>query len=321
MNTKILFRQIEKLIFSFSDRIIMPGIIFFMFLAACNQSQETDEDTIVRSDVMVIYPVEKDTSVFKEYQGITQFTEHLQIRALSTGIISKSLVSVSSRIENNKPLFVIKSREASILSASTPQNSILSGMADTVFSFSSGIIDQVLVQQGDYVQEGDLLATCVKENSMRILVSVPLEENITNFHNKSCEIILPDNKILQGTIGASLPVVNINNQTNQFLVNPVSVNGLAENMYVVVRIKKQSVKNGMFIPKSSVYSNEELTDHWVCLVTQDTIVKTIPVNTGIEIDTLIQIINSPLHFNDQIIYKGGYGLSDSALVNIIQKEK
>jgi len=299
---------------NFAIITVLTSVIF-----ACNQSQQTEEaETIIHSDVMVTQPIEKDTSVFAEYQGVTQFTQHLQVRAQSTGIISKSLVSIGLRIEKNKPLFVIKSREASILNSSVHQDNVLINMADTAFSFSSGIIDQVLVQQGDFVQEGDLLASCVVENSMRILVSVPLEENITTFQNKTCSIVLPDGRNIKGIVGASMPVANINDQTNQFLVNPLSEYSLSENMHVRVQIKKQDIKNGIFVPKTSVYSNEELTHQWILKVINDSIAVKVSVTTGIEIDTLIQVAHSPFLLSDKIIFKGGYGLPDSALVKIIK---
>ena len=85
---------------------IAVGLAILAF--ACKSGQESDPaETITHSDVKVTFPIEKDTSVYTEYQGITQFTQHLQIRAQSTGIVSKSLVFVSSRIEKNYPLFVI----------------------------------------------------------------------------------------------------------------------------------------------------------------------------------------------------------------------
>ena len=59
----------------------------------------------------------------------------------------------------------------------------MSKVADTVFAFSPGIVDQVTVQPGDFVQEGDLLATCVSQQSMRVVVSIPLEEDVTHFQN------------------------------------------------------------------------------------------------------------------------------------------
>jgi len=304
--------------FFLSDRLIKFVIISILVFPACNHVREDGNEIVPHSEVMITQPVKKDTSVFSEYQGITHFMQHVQIRSQLAGIISKSMVSVSSAIKKDDPLFVIKSREASILSESIPQNAVLSRIADTIVSFSSGIIDQVLVQEGDFVQEGDLLATCVSEHSMRILISVPVEENLTEFQNKSCIIQLPDGRDLPGTVGPGLPVASVSDQTKQFIIYPATGAGISENIHVRVCLKKQDIINGMFVPKNSVYSNEELTNHWVFKIIHDTIARKVEVNTGLEVDSFIQITDSSLHYTDHIIFKGGYGLSDSALVNIIQ---
>ncbi len=295
---------------------------FVLGLDSCNQSTADDDpETIVRSDVIVTQPIEKNVSIYKEFQGVTQFTQHLQIRAKSTGIILKSIVWAGKKIQANQPLFIVKSREATILNSSAPNDKILYQMADTVLSFSPGIIDRVLVQQGDFVQEGDLLATSVSEESMRIVVSVPLEENTSVIQNKLFTIVLPDGRYVKGTIGASLPIANNVDQTNQFLVYPESGQGLSENIHVRVKVKKLDIKNGIFVPKSSVYSNEELTKHWVLKVVHDSIAIKVSVNTGVEIDFLVQITNGSLHLTDYVIFKGGYGLPDSAYVNVIHSDE
>ena len=298
-------------------RHIITVIGLSVCLAACNNKLQDEAATSTHTDVKVTHAVEIDTSVYREFQGTTQFIQHLQIRAQTSGIISQSFISVSKRIEVKQPLFVIKSREAVIINSASGKNNILSKMADTVFAFSRGIIDKVIVQPGDFVQEGDLLATLVNEQSMRVVVSVPLEEDISNFRNKACEIIFPNGKVFKGKMGMSLPIANNNDQTNQFLVIPESVSGLSENTHVRVRIKKLDIKNEMFVPKSSVYSNEELTRFWVLKVIHDSIALRVPVTPGVEVDSLVQLINSPLQLSDYIIWQGGYALPDSALVNII----
>ncbi len=288
-------------------------------LNSCTHSSAgNDPVTIVQSDVMVTQPIVKDVTIYKEFQGITLFTRHLQIRAQSTGIISKCFILTGEKIQTGQPLFILKSREATILNSSSRDDKILSQMADTVLSFSSGIIDQVRVQQGDFVQEGDILATSVSEESMRIVVSVPLEENTSVIQNKRCLIILPDGRCINGTSGAFLPIANNNDQTIRFLVYPGSGQGLSENIHVRVKVKNQDIKNGIFVPKSSVYSNEELTKHWVLKVFHDSVAVKVPVYTGVEIDSLIQVTNESLQLTDHVIFKGGYGLPDSAYINVIQ---
>ena len=78
----------------FKEIIILfsvTGIV--LSLNSCiHSTSDNDSETIVKSDVTVTHPIEKDISIYKEFQGITQFAQHLQIRAQSTGIVSKGFI-------------------------------------------------------------------------------------------------------------------------------------------------------------------------------------------------------------------------------------
>ncbi len=297
--------------------IILLAVIVLMGFYGCKQTVADGEtETLVRSDVSITHPIGKDVAIYNDYQGVTQFTQHLQIRAQATGIVLKNFVLTGAKINAKQSLFVIISREAALIHSSTKIGGEYQ-MADTVFSFSSGVIDQVLVQQGDFVQEGDLLATVVSETSMRIVVSIPLEENNSNIRNTDCDIVLPNGNVISGLIGAPLPIANSSEQTSQYLVKPESALGLTENMHVKVRVKSRNILNGVFVPRTSVYSNEELTRFWLLKVNADSMALKVSVVVGEVSDSLIEIIEPTLNLSDNIILKGGYGLRDSALVNII----
>lgn len=309
----------EDLAFKVTKALIAYGIIIGLF--ACGHSHnKTESETTSYPNVSVIHPIQQDFSIYKEFQGTTQFTQHLQIKAQSTGIIVKSFIAIGNKVKTGQPLFVIKSREATLLS-SIVEGEKLSQMADTIVSFSSGIIDQILVQQGDFVQQGDILATSVSKEFMRIVVSVPLEENTIKYQNKPCLILLPDGVKIKGKVGTSLPVANNNDQTNQILVYPETGDELPENVHVRVKIKERDIKNGIFIPNNAVYSNEELTKLWVFKVVHDSIALKTPVKAGVQTDSLVQLIFSNLNLSDTLILNGGYGLPDSARVNIIHRSQ
>jgi len=71
------------------------------------------------------------------------------------------------------------------------------------------------------------------------------------------------------------------------------------------------------VPESAVLGNEEQTSFWVLKLKNDSICIKVPVEKGLEIDSLIQLINSGLQLNDRVISEGGYGLPDSAKVQVI----
>ncbi|MBS2100966.1 efflux RND transporter periplasmic adaptor subunit [Carboxylicivirga linearis] len=294
-------------------------INFLLVFTSCSQfNTDSDSETIIHCDVKTIHPRLKNIDLYREYQGITQFTGHIGIRAKSSGIICSSFVQPGEYVKENQPLFIIKSRESEVLRSSFHGDEVLSQIADTIYSSFEGIIDQVLIQSGDYVQEGDVLAKSVTKESLHVVVSVPVEEDINKIQNNSCSIILPDNRIVCGTIKTMLPIANYNDQTNQFLIYPESEQRWPENVHVKVRIKDKEINKGIFVPVSSVYSNEELTKYWILRVIKDSVAVKVPIQKGIEIDSLIQIISDNISLSDDIVLEGGYGLSDSSYVNIIQ---
>jgi hypothetical protein len=302
----------------------ITGIIKFFIgalllsLSGCKIQNREDESIIKpRSDVMVTCPVIKDAEFIEEFQGITRYIQTIEIRAHVTGIISKVNVSLADKISAKQSLFEIKPRETSLLESAHFSNEFIRSAADTVFAYSPGIINQISVQPGDFVQEGDLLASCVDQNSLRVVVSVPLEIDIAKIENQSCSILFPNGKILSGIIGARLPSANETDQTNAFLIKPDKIFFVPENIHVKVMVKTGNVENGVFLPFGAIYGNEEQSRFWIIKIYNDSIAIRLPVEKGIKVDSLIQVLGKGVSISDRFIYKGGYALSDSALVNII----
>jgi hypothetical protein len=296
---------------------ILTGSLLLFFISCKVQKNGEETDIRPHSDVLVTYPVIKDAEVIEEFQGITRYIQTIEIRAHVTGIISEVNVSLADKVIAKLPLFEIKPRETSLLESSDIKSEFIKSVTDTVFAFSPGIINQINVQPGDFVQEGDLLASCVNQNSLRVVVSVPLEMDVTKIQHQPCSVLFPDNKIFTGSIGPGLPSVNETDQTNAFLIkldgNPL----ISENIHVKVNIKTSKISEGVFLPVDAVYGNEEQNRFWVLKINNDSIAVRVPVIKGIKIDSFVQVLGVDINTSDRIIYKGGYALSDSALVNII----
>jgi hypothetical protein len=293
-------------------------VALILFITGCKVQNRDDEAVIKpRSDVMVTRPVIKDAEFIEEFQGITRYIQTIEIRAHVTGIISKVNVSLAEKISVKQPLFEIKSRETSLLESTHLSSEFIKSAASIVFSYSSGIVSQINVQPGDFVQEGDLLASCVDRHSLRVVVSVPLEMDISKIENQHCSILFPDGKLLSGIVGASLPSANETNQTNALLVTPGKNFPVSENIHVKVIVKTGKVKEGVFLPSGAVYGNEEQSRFWIIKIRNDSIAVRVPVKKGIKVDSLVQVTGTGINISDRFVYKGGYALSDSALVNII----
>ncbi len=299
----------------------IAGFCLLLLLTFCSGKNHGDGTEIIpKSDVQIIHPIINDADVTVDFQGTTRYIQTIQIRAHVTGIISKSFISISDKVSAEQAMFVIKPREATLIESLPVENKFLHSATDTVISFTSGIINQVNVQPGDYVQEGDLLATCVDNQSLRVIVFIPLEMDISELKNKECKVIFPNGKSIIGLIGASLPAANDDDQTNAYLVKLANSQNISENVHVKVNVSMDKVSKGLFVPASAVYSNEELTRHWVLKVANDTLAIRMPIEEGLKKDSQVQIIGKGIDVSDRIVYKGGYALTDSALINIVSSK-
>lgn len=298
------------------------SVCSILLLCGC-QLQNQQDETVIKphSDVTVVSPVVKDAAIIKEFQGITRYIQRIEIRAHVTGIISKVNVTLAERISPGKMLFEIKPRETSLLESTRLASDFIRSAADTVFAFSTGIVNQINVQQGDFVQEGDLLASCLDRQSLRIIVSVPLETDVAEIDDKPCTIIFPDGKLMTGIIGSSLPVANETDQTSEFLIKPDIYYPVPENIRVKVRVKTGILQNGIFLPSEAVYGNEEQSRFWIYKISNDSMVIRVSVVKGITADSMLQILGTGIGLNDMYVLDGGYGLPDSALINIISSGK
>jgi multidrug efflux pump subunit AcrA (membrane-fusion protein) len=293
------------------------GAVFFFLIACRTQNIDKEAGIVSRSDVMVTHPVIKDVGVFEEFQGVTRYMQTIGIRAHVTGIISKVNVSLSDRISAKQCLFEIKPHEAFLLESSNVNNEFIISSTDSVFAYISGIVNQINVQPGDFVQESDLLASCVDQHSLRVIVSVPLETEVMKVQNKPCTALFPDGSILSGTIGTILPTANETSQTNAFYALFEGMSSIPENIHVKVKVLTGSVKDGIFLPTGAVYGNEEQSLFWVLKIKDDTIALRVPVQKGIKDVGLVQVSGTGINISDRFVYDGGYAISDSALVNIV----
>jgi len=296
---------------------ILTWVLLFFFISCSVRINEEESVIKPRVDVMVTHPVVKDVELTEEFQGITRYIQSIGIRAHIKGIITKVNVSLTDKVIEKQPLFEIKPREASLLESAEINSEFIKSSADTVFAFSPGIVSQINVQTGDFVQEGDLLANCIDQRSLRVIVYVPLETNVAKLHNQSCKVYLPNGNIFTGIIGASLPSVNETDQTSAFLVKLNSNVQLAENIHVKIKIKTGKVKDGIFLPNTAIYGNEEQNHFWILKIQNDSIAVRIPVQKGIIDDNLVQVSGIGINVYNRFLYKGGYALPDSALVNIV----
>lgn len=296
------------------------GVFLFALIASCTNKQPKNKNFInTKSDVEVVNPIVKNLNVWQTFQGVTKYLNTSTIKSPITGIIQKVNVSVGQNVEKNTLLFTIKPKELAALEQSNLDKNLINIAPVTIKAHQSNFITGVNFQVGDYVQEGDVLATNVKKSSLVVIAYIPF--NVEVKQNVSCEIKLSDNIVIKGIIEKKLTQADLYNQKQPYVVRIKDFKFLAENINVTARLLNREIKDGLFVPKKALFANEEETNFWVMKMINDTTSVKHPVKIGFQNDSLIEIFDKSLNARDKIITNGGYGLSDTAFVHIVAPKK
>ncbi|MFA9392506.1 MAG: efflux RND transporter periplasmic adaptor subunit [Prolixibacteraceae bacterium] len=304
-----------------SPVIILLFLFSGMLFSQCKSHQNQEEESIVsRSDVKLTQAVLMDVDLNETFTGTTRYLQNGTIRAPFSGIITEVNIGLNQKFTPKQELFQLQARESAVLESSSLASGLKPMSNQSITSASSGIVSVLFVRKGDFVQEGDVLANFIDQNSLRVLLSVPLENSNLVHKGLSCKLLLPAGTTQDGSIESVAPAANETDQTLTLIVKISKPIDLVENMQLKVRVKTGTITNGIFLPANAIYGNEELSRFWVLKLVNDSLAVQLPIEKGAENDGLIQIVRPEIQVNELFISSGGYGLPDSSLVNILPNE-
>jgi biotin carboxyl carrier protein len=294
--------------------------ILGLFLASCSRTvkkENEDESESVTPVTITHISFEAMTDYF-ELNANSIFQKKNIIRSTTTGIIQNIGINLGDNVSIGEVLFTVVTKEALALRGKT-------SISDTSFHFKgelkikasqSGTVNSIAHQLGDFVQEGDELATIAEQNSLVFLLQAPYE--LANFAKQgtTCKIILPDNKTIDGVIGSILPAMDMQAQTVTLVVKPINSENIPENLIAKIRIAKSTKKRSATLPEDAVLTDETQTSFWVMKLMNDTIAIKVPIVKGIEANGMIEILQPEFLETDKILLTGNYGLEDTAKVKI-----
>ena len=296
--------------------------LLIIFLSACT-SKKND---VVETDVSAGTPVTV-TSISKDL-----LTETIELNATSSFLLKTMVKSVANGYLQNVKIkqgdFVTKGQV--LMSVITKEAQIIGtniNKLDTSFHFKgeinivapgSGYISQLNFQSGDYVQDGEQIASISDEKSFAFILDLPYELTPLLKSNKNVKLMLPDSSFLNGTIERPMPTVDATSQTQSYLISVSSNKMIPENLVAKVFLIKSSKQNAISILKSAVLTDETQSSFWVMKLMNDTTAVKILIQKGIETADKVEIISPQLTDADKILVTGNYGLADTALV-IIKK--
>jgi multidrug efflux pump subunit AcrA (membrane-fusion protein) len=302
---------------------ILQYFLFFWIAAVACRSKTVEEVTTEEEQETVtpvtITSVSTEPMVeYIELNATSTFLQNAFIKANANGYITSVNAQVGNLVSAGQNVFVLKTKEAQSIG-----NAI--NVLDSTFKFSgtihiksgiTGYVAEINHQLGDYVQEGEQLASVNDLRSFVFILNLPYELRPYVLNKGTAELLLPDGKTLSARIASVMPVVDSASQT-QNVVLRVSERNLPANLIAKVKVVKTARSNTISLPKQSVLSDETQTSFWVMKLIDDSTAVKVPVVKGLEISDKIEIISPKFSVAEKFLLTGNYGLADTARVKII----
>jgi len=302
---------------------IIPVLIGFSFLLTeCKgKSSENQSEKVTvkpKTSVQITYP--NDTVKMNNEIMLNAVATYLlksDVKANTTGYITKMNVKLADPVKRGQILFELKTKEAHALG-----NTI--NKLDSTFQFSgttsvvspaTGYVATLNHQAGDYVQEGDVLASITDKSSFGFVLEVPYEYVQLIHSQKNLMVHLPDGRYLPGFVSKIMPSVDPAAQTQQVLIKLKTNENIPENLIASMPLVKNTA-TGIFVPKTAVLTNDTQSEFWVMqLINDTTAVKTV-IKKGIENSDWVQLLSANLSTKDRIVVSGNYGMNDTTFISI-----
>lgn len=282
---------------------------------------DDDDNAKVASQTPVSVTTVSDSTMV-DYIDLNAMSATLQknyVKSNANGYIERSYVQPGQNVNKGQVLFTIKTKEAQTIG-----NSI--NVLDTSFKFSGvnqikaaepGYISALNHQTGDYVQDGEALATISDHSSFVFLLQLPYELRQYVQLGQNIQLTLPGGNQISGTVSKFMPTVDTVSQTQSVALKVNTGQEIPENLVAKARIVKSAKSNTASLPKSAVLSNETQTQFWVMKLINPTTAVKVPVTKGIQSGGRVEILSPHFSPQDKIVVTGGYGLPDTAKVKIV----
>ena len=295
----------------------VPFLILLMITGCRNSENLSVATSSVKPAVSVIYPKQDTVSEYMQFNAVTRFQRKDNIRATATGYVSALSFNPGDAIQSGSLFCNIATKEQQALKSLAATDSSLKKFQRplSIVSNATGIISAINVLKGDFINEGDILATVSEPSSLVVVLNVPYEYKELVAIGKACEIILPDQKHLKAIVSNALPVIDVTSQSQSYLIRVPDLS-LPENLNVTVRLIGRTSKKGLFVPIQCIQTDELQKEFWLMKVVNDSLALHIPVSIGIQTDAKAEITSANISTADLIITKGAFGLQDSSIVHI-----
>lgn len=307
---------------SFSSYI--AGILLATALFACKQKEEANKESAPEKNEMAGTPVTLTSPHMGtmtdavELNAVSAFLLKSFVKANANGYLEISNAQIGKFVHKGEVLFVIKTKEAQSLgnTVNSVDSSLHFSGIISIKSPGTGYITQLNYRSGDYVMDGEALATITDTRSFVFLLDLPYELKPYVAENKNLQLHLPDGSVVQGELSDPLPTVDAASQTQSYIIRVNTQKQIPENLIAKVQLVRQVKTNTLSLPKEAVLANEVQTEFWIMRLKDSVTAVKIPVVKGLETSREVEILSPKLSITDKILLTGNYGLSDTAKVAV-----
>jgi hypothetical protein len=199
--------------------------LFLYILLVSSHSKSTEETTTAETQQAVTPVTIASISIdpmteYIELNATSTFLQSAIVKSSSNGYITTVNAQPGKMVSLGQNIFVLKTKEAQTLG-----NTI--NLLDSSFKFSgvinikagiTGYVSEVNHQKGDYVQEGEQLATISDLNSFVFILNLPYELRPYVLNKGPVQLYLPDGKIMMARVSSVMAVVDSASQTQNIVL-------------------------------------------------------------------------------------------------------
>lgn len=305
-------------------KIPIPALLLLFLTVSCKQEQTKEAEPAAETTeaattpVTLTEPVIGNMAETVELNAVSAFLLKTSVKSTANGYLQAVNTEIGKYVTRGSELFVLKTKEAQSLgnTISALDSSLHFDGVIRIKSPGTGYITQLNYRPGDYVQDGEQMATITDTKSFVFILDLPYELKPFLPGNKQLQLRLPDSTVLNGTITMAMPTVDAVSQTQQYVIKVNSEKQIPENLIAKVRLIKKEKSNTVSLPKAAVLSDEIQSRFWIMKMIDSSTAVKIPIQKGLETPDKVEILSPALSIHDKVLLTGNYGLGDTAKVVI-----
>jgi hypothetical protein len=296
------------------------SLITLLLLVSCKPAPDNhEENPEVRQQVRATRLYTGPFSDFTELNAASHYLKEHLVNSPVAGYITKAQCVTGNLCKTDEILFEVKTREAKALgqAGNEIQSNLKIGGTITITADISGFISQVFHQAGDFVAEGESLASIRETGSLVFILDLPYEWNSKVKMNMSVNVELPDGNVLKGIISNISPMADAVSQTQKVYISIHTSVLIPEGLTATVLLPVETHMNTQVVPRSAVLTNETESEFWVMKLINDSTAVKIMILPGIQYHDSLEIASPRFLPGDEFLVTGNYAVPDTIMVNVI----